>query len=134
MTDDDKLRAVAREAAREAVALQLQALGLDPSDPATANDIYELKGLLGAWRATKTVGQTIARVVTVAVLSALAAGSFMYFAAGTNSAARQQPSVHRQHLDGSPILRRHAQPATAAVCRRARHCWPRRRGDRRLPG
>ena len=83
MTDDDKLRAVAREAAREAVALQLQALGLDPSDPATANDIYELKGLLGAWRATKkTVGQTIARDDTVAVLSALAAGSFMYFRSG----------------------------------------------------
>ena len=46
-------------------------------------DIHDLKGLLGAWRGAKrTVGQTITRVITVAVLGALALGAVMQIRGG----------------------------------------------------
>jgi hypothetical protein len=45
--------------------------------------VHDLKGLLGAWRSAKrTVGQTIARVITVAILGALAVGAAMQIRGG----------------------------------------------------
>jgi len=73
---DDEIKKLAREVVNET----LHRMGLDPEDPETVTDLHELKGLLGAWRSAKrTAGQTITRVVTIALLSALAAGAFMQF-------------------------------------------------------
>jgi len=73
---DDEIKKLAREVVNET----LHRMGLDPEDPETVTDLHELKGLLGAWRSAKrTAGQTITRVITIALLSALAAGAFMQF-------------------------------------------------------
>ena len=78
MTDDE-----IKKLARETVAETLRSLGLDPLSPDTVADIHDLKALLGAWRSTKrTVGQTITRVVTLAVLGALALGAAMQIRGG----------------------------------------------------
>ena len=48
------------------------------SDEEAYDDVKELRSLLDSWRATKTtVGQTIARMVTTALLTALAVGIYM---------------------------------------------------------
>lgn len=78
MTDDE-----IKKLAREVVSETLDRLGLDPEDPNTVADIHDLKGLLSAWRGAKrTVGQTVARVITVALLGALALGAAMQFRGG----------------------------------------------------
>lgn len=78
MTDDE-----IKKLARETVTETLNRLGLDPDDPETVTDLHELKGLLGAWRSTKrTVGQTITRMVTAALLGALALGAVMQIRGG----------------------------------------------------
>lgn len=78
MTDDE-----IRKLAREVVSETLNRLGLDPDHPDTVTDIHDLKGLLGAWRGAKrTVGQTITRVLTVALLGALAVGAAMQIRGG----------------------------------------------------
>lgn len=62
----------AKKGAQEA----LKNIGL--SDESAYNDVRELRGLLEAWRDTKkTVGQTIARWITIAFLMSLAAGTYM---------------------------------------------------------
>ena len=54
----------------------LKKIGL--TDESAYNDVAELRGLLEAWRDTKkTVGQTITRWATTAVLMALAASVYM---------------------------------------------------------
>lgn len=78
MTDDE-----IKKLAREVVTETLDRLGLDPNNPDTVTDVHDLKGLLGAWRSAKrTVGQTIARVITVAILGALAVGAAMQIRGG----------------------------------------------------
>lgn len=73
---DDEIKKLAREVVNET----LHRMGLDPESPDTVSDVADLKALLHAWRGAKrTVGQTVTRVVTVAVLSALAAGAFFQF-------------------------------------------------------
>jgi len=76
---DDEIKKLAREVVGET----LHRLGLDPEDPDTVADIHDLKGLLGAWRGAKrTIGQTVTRVITVAVLGALALGAAMQIRGG----------------------------------------------------
>jgi hypothetical protein len=78
VTDDE-----IKKLARETVAETLRSLGLDPSSPDTVADIHDLKGLLGAWRGAKrTIGQTVTRVITVAILGALALGAAMQIRGG----------------------------------------------------
>lgn len=56
----------------------LRRIGLIDED--AYDDVKELRGLLLAWRETKkTVGQTIAKWVTTAILVTLAAGTYMRF-------------------------------------------------------
>tara|TARA_R110002126_G_scaffold168541_1_gene317042 strand:- start:52 stop:303 length:252 start_codon:yes stop_codon:yes gene_type:complete len=62
----------AKKGAQEA----LRTIGL--SDQEAYGDMREIRNLLDAWRATKqTVGQTVAKVLTTAILTALAAGIWM---------------------------------------------------------
>lgn len=70
---DEELQALMEKAAEEGAKNALRQIGL--SDKDAFSDVRELRGLLDAWRSTKrTVGQTIARVLTTVVLSLIAAG------------------------------------------------------------
>lgn len=76
---DDEIKKLAREVVNET----LSRIGLDANDPDTVSDVADLKALLGAWRSTKrTIGTTITRVVTLAVLGALAFGAAMQLRGG----------------------------------------------------
>ena len=78
MTDDE-----IKKLAREVVTETLDRLGLDPNNPDTVTDVHDLKGLLGAWRlAKRTVGQTVTRALTIALLGALALGAAMQIRGG----------------------------------------------------
>lgn len=62
----------AKKGAREA----LRDIGLYDDD--ARDDVREIRSLLEAWRDTKrTVGQTVARFLTMALLALLAAGAYM---------------------------------------------------------
>ena len=64
----------AKKGAREA----LRDIGLYDDD--ARDDVREIRSLLEAWRDTKrTVGQTITRFFTMALLALLAAGAYMEF-------------------------------------------------------
>ena len=68
-------------AAKEGAKQALRDIGLSDSD--AYDDVKELRSLLETWRDTKrTVGQTIARMVTTALLTALAAGVWMNWGGG----------------------------------------------------
>jgi len=68
-------------AAKEGAKQALRDIGL--SDAEAYDDVKELRSLLETWRDTKrTVGQTIARMVTTALLTALAAGVWMNWGGG----------------------------------------------------
>jgi len=67
----------ARQGARQA----LKDIGL--SDEEAYGDVQELRSLLETWRDTKkTVGQTITKMVTTALLAALATGIWMNWGGG----------------------------------------------------
>jgi len=69
---EDLIDRAAREGAKQA----LRNIGL--SDEEAYDDVKELRSLLETWRDTKkTVGQTIARMFTTALLAALATGVWM---------------------------------------------------------
>jgi len=69
---EDLIDRAAREGAKQA----LKNIGL--SDEEAYDDVKELRSLLETWRDTKkTVGQTIARLFTTALLAALATGVWM---------------------------------------------------------
>ena len=71
-----ELQAMLDQAAEKGAKLALENVGLH--DQEAGNDIRELRGLLDSWRETrKTVGNTIAKIVTTAILTALAAGFWM---------------------------------------------------------
>jgi len=73
---EKELEEIIRQAAHEGAVQALREVGL--SDEEAYDDVKELRGLLDAWRATKiTVGQTVARIITTAVLTALAVGIYM---------------------------------------------------------
>jgi len=70
---EQELELLLDRAAKRGAQEALKSIGL--SDENAYQDMKEVRNLLDAWRATKqTVGQTIARVVTTALLTALAAG------------------------------------------------------------
>ena len=65
----------AKKGAREALRRDI---GLYDDD--ARDDVREIRSLLEAWRDTKrTVGQTVARFFTMALLALLAAGAYMEF-------------------------------------------------------
>ena len=74
--DDKQLEIIILAAAQEGAKQALKDIGL--SDEEAYDDVKELRGLLDSWRATKaTEGHTIARMVTTALLTALAVGIYM---------------------------------------------------------
>ena len=74
--DDKQLELIILAAAQEGAKQALKDIGL--SDQDAYDDVKELRGLLDSWRATKaTVGHTIARMATTALLTALAVGIYM---------------------------------------------------------
>jgi hypothetical protein len=73
---EQEVEAMLDRAARKGAKQALQDIGL--SDQEAYGDMREIRNLLDAWRATKqTVGQTVAKVLTTAILTALAAGIWM---------------------------------------------------------
>ena len=73
---EQELELLLDRAAKRGAQEALKNIGL--SDENAYHDMKEVRNLLDAWRATKqTVGQTIARVLTTALLTALAAGIWM---------------------------------------------------------
>ena len=76
MMTEQELESLIHKAAQEGAKQALKEVGL--SDEEAYEDVKELRSLLDSWRATKTtVGQTIARMVTTALLTALAVGIYM---------------------------------------------------------
>ena len=76
MMTEQELELLIHKAAQEGAKEALKEVGL--SDVEAYDDVKELRSLLDSWRATKTtVGQTIARMVTTALLTALAVGIYM---------------------------------------------------------
>lgn len=74
--DQLELEKIINQAAQEGAKQALKDIGL--SDQEAYDDVKELRNLLDAWRATKsTVGQTIARMLTTSILTALAIGIWM---------------------------------------------------------
>jgi len=72
----EKLEKIINRAAEQGAKQALKDIGL--SDEEAYDDVKELRGLLDAWRATKsTVGQTMARMLTTSILTALAVGIWM---------------------------------------------------------
>ena len=73
---DEELKHIIDLAAQRGAKQALKEIGL--SDEEAYDDVKELRGLLDTWRITKaTVGQTITRMVTTALLTALAVGIYM---------------------------------------------------------
>jgi hypothetical protein len=79
--DDAKIEALIERAARKGAKEALESIGLH--DDNAVHDVQELRGLLDAWRsAKKTVWKTIMQAMTMAMLGALAAGTFMHLKGG----------------------------------------------------
>ena len=73
---EQEIEVLIDRAAREGAKQALRNIGL--SDEEAYDDVKELRSLLETWRDTKkTVGQTIARMFTTALLAALATGVWM---------------------------------------------------------
>ena len=80
---DPELQALIERAAEAGARRALVNVGLHDED--AGKDVQELRGLLETWRDTKrTVTQTIARIITSAILFARAAGAWMHFANRNN--------------------------------------------------
>jgi len=78
---EQEIEVLIDRAAKEGAKQALRDIGLSDSD--AYDDVKELRSLLETWRDTKrTVGQTIARMVTTALLTALAAGVWMNWGGG----------------------------------------------------
>ena len=74
--DQEELEKIISRAAEQGAKQALKDIGL--SDEEAYDDVKELRGLLDAWRATKSaVGQTIAKMLTTSILTALAVGIWM---------------------------------------------------------
>lgn len=75
---DSEIVLLVEAAAEKGAKRALENIGLHDED--AMHDVRELRGLLDSWRETKkTVGQTVARVITGAILTALAAGFWFNF-------------------------------------------------------
>lgn len=72
---DQEIKQLIESAAEAGASRALEKVGLH--DEHAGHDVKELRGLLDSWRETKkTVTQTIARVITTAILGALALGTW----------------------------------------------------------
>lgn len=75
MSDD--LKALLDEAAERGAEAALKKIGLH--DEHAGRDIQEVRDLLYSWRETKkTIAHTIAKVITTAILSIIALGTWQY--------------------------------------------------------
>ena len=73
---ETELERIIHQAAQEGAKAALKEIGL--SDEHAYDDVRELRSLLETWKTTKqTIGTTIARLVTTAILTALALGIYM---------------------------------------------------------
>jgi len=72
---DEGLRKLVEEATTKGARAALKEIGL--SDKFAGQDVRELRNLLDAWRgAKKTMGQTVVRMITTAILVILAVGVY----------------------------------------------------------
>tara|TARA_B100000749_G_C18393639_1_gene451420 strand:+ start:554 stop:820 length:267 start_codon:yes stop_codon:yes gene_type:complete len=72
---DEGLRKLVEEATAKGARAALKEIGL--SDKNAGQDVRELRNLLDAWRgAKKTMGQTVVRMITTAILVILAVGVY----------------------------------------------------------
>ena len=75
---DEELELMLDRAAKKGATEALHEIGLH--DENAIHDIHELRGLLDSWRSTKrTIGSTITRFATMAILGALAASAWFKF-------------------------------------------------------
>ena len=75
---DEEIKAIARQAAQEAVDQTLRRLNL--SDEDSGQDLHDLRELLSSWRSAKrTMWTTLVRSVTLFVLGMIALGVVMQF-------------------------------------------------------
>lgn len=78
--EQQELETIIQQAAEKGAKQALRDIGL--SDKEAYDDVKELRGLLDSWRVTKsTVGQTVARMLTTSILTALAVGIWMSWGA-----------------------------------------------------
>ena len=75
---DEEIKAIAQQAAQEAVDQTLRRLNL--SDEDSGQDLHDLRELLSSWRSAKrTMWTTLVRSVTLFVLGMIALGVVMQF-------------------------------------------------------
>jgi hypothetical protein len=73
-----EIEALIERAAERGARKALAQVGLQDED--AGRDVQELRGLLEAWRAARrTMLQTVTRLITTAILTALAAGAYLHF-------------------------------------------------------
>jgi Family of unknown function (DUF6127) len=74
--DERRFEEMLERAAKRGAMEALESIGLH--DDSAVHDVRELRGLLDAWRgAKKTVWKTMMQAMTMALLGALAAGTFI---------------------------------------------------------
>lgn len=79
--NEEQIEAMIERAAKRGAKEALESIGLH--DDNAVHDVTELRGLLDAWRsAKKTVWKTIMQALTMAMLGALAAGTFIHLKGG----------------------------------------------------
>ena len=72
-----EIEALIERAAERGARKALAQVGLQDED--AGRDVQELRGLLEAWRAARrTILQTVTRLITTAILTALAAGTYLH--------------------------------------------------------
>lgn len=75
--NEEQIEAMIERAAKKGAKEALESIGLH--DDGAVHDVTELRGLLDAWRSAKrTIWKTIMQAFTMAMLGALAAGTFMH--------------------------------------------------------
>ena len=75
---DPELEEMLDRAAKKGATEALHEIGLH--DENAIHDIHELRGLLDSWRSTKrTVGNTITKFITMAILGALASAAWFKY-------------------------------------------------------
>lgn len=79
--DDIQIEAMIERAARKGAKEALESIGLH--DDAAGRDVQELRNLLEAWRGAKrTAWKTVTQAITMALLGAIAAGSYFNIRGG----------------------------------------------------
>jgi hypothetical protein len=72
-----EIEALIERAAERGARKALAQVGLQDED--AGRDVQELRGLLEAWRAARrTILQTVTRLITTTILTALAAGAYLH--------------------------------------------------------